>query len=67
MKNHKFKVGERVYFQAARGMELLSRGLFKIVHLLPAENAENQYRIKSTVDNHERVAQESQLQAELAR
>jgi hypothetical protein len=37
------------------------RGTYRIVRLLPPDANANQYRIKSTVDGHERVVRESQL------
>lgn len=62
MKDHKFAVGQTVHFspgigRAAKGGSML----FKVVRLLPAEHNDHQYRVKSTLDGHERVVKESQL------
>jgi hypothetical protein len=37
------------------------RGSYRVLRHLPAEGADNQYRIKSSLDGHERVVKESQL------
>jgi hypothetical protein len=37
-------------------------GVYKITQLLPVEDDELQYRVKSANEPHERVAKESQLQ-----
>jgi hypothetical protein len=42
-------------------MQATLRGTYTIVRLLPAEHNDQQYRIKSTTDGHERVVKESQL------
>jgi hypothetical protein len=62
MKDHKFAVGETVYFASGTGRsEQREAGVFKVVRLLPAEYNDQQYRVKSTVDGHERVVKESQI------
>lgn len=61
MRTHRFPVGQTVDFtpgifdRGARG------GRYEIVRHLPAEGAENQYRVKSTTDGQERVVKESNL------
>ena len=59
MAAHKFKVGQLVIVQSTR------HGLwaepFEVVRLLPHDNGDFQYRIKSTRDGHERVVFESEL------
>lgn len=37
------------------------KGRFEIVRLLPVEHGNCQYRIRSAMDGHERVVQESEL------
>lgn len=62
MKNHKFAVGQTVYFSGGMGRsEKGESAVFKVVRLLPAEHNDQQYRVKSTQDGHERVVRESQL------
>ena len=58
---HKFAVGQTVHFSPDRGQEGTARGSFKIVRLLPEEASVLQYRVKSQLDGHERVAREDQL------
>jgi len=37
-------------------------GIYEVVRLLPSEGDEQQYRIKSATEPHERVAKQSQLE-----
>jgi hypothetical protein len=37
-------------------------GVYEVVRLLPTEGDEQQYRIKSATEPHERVAKQSQLE-----
>ena len=62
VKNHKFAVGDTVYF--SQGMGRGAKGetsSYKVVRHLPAEHNDQQYRVKSTQDGHERVVKESEL------
>lgn len=61
MKIYKFAVGQTVRFSPGAQSPATLRGSYKIVRLLPAEANDHQYRIKSTLDGHERVVKESQL------
>jgi hypothetical protein len=75
MREHKFRVGQTVDYSPPRSYTLSPPrsspdrlktkdpvlGRFSIVRLMPALGSEQQYRIKSTVDGHERMALESQL------
>ena len=61
MQQHKFKVGKRVRFTPGAAGGDARPGFYDIVRLLPAEGSEQQYRIKSVTDGHERVVRESQL------
>jgi hypothetical protein len=57
----KYRVGDRVNFTSATvGRPGTSDG-YTVTGLLPAERGEQQYRIKSSGESHERVASESQL------
>jgi hypothetical protein len=60
MSDHKFKTGETVRVLPSRYMTK-AQGSFKVVRQLPAEHGMNQYRIKSSVDGHERVVLESEV------
>jgi hypothetical protein len=59
---HKFRVGDNVQVIAG----LLGRGdgggTYQVVRLLPSDGDEQQYRIKSATEPHERVAKQSQLE-----
>jgi hypothetical protein len=59
---HKFRIGDNVQVIAG----LLGRGdaggVFQVVRLLPSDGDEQQYRIKSATEPHERVAKQSQLE-----
>jgi hypothetical protein len=63
---HKFRVGEAVHLTAG----IFARGgagaVYKVTQLLPSEGDEQQYRIKSANEPHERVAKQSQLEAAFA-
>jgi hypothetical protein len=59
---HKFRIGDNVHIIAG----LLGRGdatgVYQVVRVLPTEGDEQQYRIKSASEPHERVAKQSQLE-----
>ena len=59
---HKFRIGDNVHIIAG----LLGRGdgggTYQVVRVLPSEGDEQQYRIKSASEPHERVAKASQLE-----
>lgn len=62
MKDHKYAVGQMVYFSAGAGRQVKSGSAgYKIVKLLPAAYNDQQYRVKSALDGHERVVKESEL------
>jgi hypothetical protein len=61
MGNHKFRIGERLRFQAS-GLTSSQSGIYEVLALMPQERGAGfQYRLKSTVDNHQRVALEDAL------
>jgi hypothetical protein len=59
MAAHKFKVGQVVTLHSKRHGVWAER--FEVVRLLPPENGDFQYRVKSTRHGHERVMLESEL------
>ena len=61
VKKHKYEIGQVVNFMPGALTLEKSLGLYEIVRQLPPEGPENQYRIKSVQDSHERVVRESQL------
>lgn len=60
--SHKFKVNQSVQMIAS-ALNLKPLGRFEIVRVLPTEHGIRQYRIRSLLDGHERVVQESDLAA----
>ncbi|MBV8096366.1 MAG: hypothetical protein JOY71_03660 [Acetobacteraceae bacterium] len=64
MPQHKFTVGQIVEFLARPRDPLdrnVPRGNYTIERLLPSETKDLQYRVKHTVDGHQRVVAQSQL------
>jgi hypothetical protein len=60
MTARKFKTGQTVTLTQNRA-RATPKGRFEIVRPLPTEHGNHQYRIKSVLDGHERVVQESEL------
>ena len=58
---HKFKIGQTVSFTSGPFGRGGTNGVYKVTQLLPPEGDDNQYRIKSAAEPHERVVKESQL------
>jgi hypothetical protein len=61
---HAFAVGQRVIFTPGRNDANVPRGAYIVTRLMPLEGIEQQYRVKSAGDAHERVVRESQLRRE---
>lgn len=61
LKEHKFQIGQTVYFTSRPIGHMASNGTYRIVKLLPSDGEDYQYRIKSSEEAFERVAKESQL------
>jgi hypothetical protein len=59
---HKFNVGQSVNFISSGVGRVAAIGEYQVVRLLPADDGDFQYRIKSLRENYERVAKESQLE-----
>ena len=60
MAEHKFKIGERVYFNS-RSRREVPPGPCQIVKRLPAANGEFQYVVRSEYKDHQHVAKEGEL------
>lgn len=58
---HKFPIGTRVLFTASNIARPAASGSYEVIHLLPTDGDDCQYRIKSSTEAFERVAKESQL------
>lgn len=65
MQTHKYRVGQRVSFTGPVRNNSPS-GEYEIVRLLPADGGEPRYRIKSSLERHERVIGEDQLSSRAA-
>ena len=62
--SHKFHIGQLVEFWPEKGAPISSaRGAYEILKQLPERDGELQYRIKCAVEEHERIALESELAA----
>jgi hypothetical protein len=59
---HRFRIGESVHFTSGMIGRGGASGVYEVVRLLPSEGDEQQYRIKSATEPHERVAKQSQLE-----
>jgi len=62
MLKNRFRVGESVRYMSNTVGRPGAKDGYTVVRVLPLENGERQYRIKSASEAHERVAQESQLE-----
>jgi hypothetical protein len=61
VKEHKFQIGQTVYFTSRPIGHMAANGTYRVMKLLPSDGEDYQYRIKSTDEAFERVAKESQL------
>jgi hypothetical protein len=62
LKEHRFRIGESVYFTSRPIGHMVANSSYEIVRLLPSDGSDYQYRIKSAKEAFERVARESQLE-----
>lgn len=58
----KFRTGQNVRFTSDTIGRPGALGVYSVVKVLPREHEEQQYRIKSGTEPHERVVRESQLE-----
>ena len=65
LKEHKFQIGETVYFTSRPIGHMAANSTYQVVRLLPSDGADYQYRIKNANEAFERVARESQLENSL--
>jgi len=56
----KFKVGDTVILKPAIHQNVPG-GVYEVTRVLPDQNGEREYRIKSANETHERMARESEL------
>ena len=63
MPAHRFRVGQTVVVSWSGPQVGIPLGPYAIVRLLPVEDGEPHYRVRSSVDGHERALLESQIKA----
>jgi hypothetical protein len=62
LKEHKFQIGQTVYFTSRPIGHMAANSTYQVVRLLPSDGSDYQYRIKNANEAFERVARESQLE-----
>lgn len=58
---HKFKIGQVLRFHSRLRLSSPANAQYRVVGHRPPEDGEPSYRIKSDLENHERIARESEL------
>jgi hypothetical protein len=66
MPHHRFTVGQTVVAPSGVRDALIPHGPYVIVRLLPPVGSEPHYRVKSSVDGHERALLEGQIRSTTA-
>jgi hypothetical protein len=62
LQEHKFQIGETVYFASRPIGHMIANSTYQVVRLLPSDGSDYQYRIKNPNEAFERVARESHLE-----
>ena len=62
MREHKFTIGQTVYFTSRLIGHMQANSTYEIVRLLPSDGADYQYRIKNANEPYDRVVRESELE-----
>ncbi len=57
----KFKIGDELRFASGERRAATSGNRYRVVGFRPPEGGEPSYRIKCDLENHERIARESDL------
>src|ERR1700712_210535 len=63
MPRHRFEVGQKVMVPVAGLHPLMPPGPYVVVRLLPIQDGEPGYHVRSEVDRHERALMESRIRA----
>jgi hypothetical protein len=61
MTPHQFHIGQTVYLRRSAFVRNAAAGLYEIRAVLPEEDGQRRYRIKSLIEPHERVVPEQEL------
>lgn len=65
MATHKFKPGQTVFLQPTTANRIVERGSYEVTKRLPVQSdGQVQYRIKTSSEPYERVANEGELSLE---
>jgi hypothetical protein len=67
MAEHKFAVGDRVHLLSHLSTPNLRPGVYTIVRIMPVASHGRQYRVKNSMDNHERVLDEAHMHSATVR
>jgi hypothetical protein len=62
LKEHKFRIGQSVYFTSRPIGHMIANSTYEVVRLLPSDGADFQYRVKNPKEAFERVVRESQIE-----
>ncbi len=58
LKEHKFRIGQSVYFTSRPIGHMIANSTYEVVKLLPSDGADYQYRIKNPKEAFERIIRE---------
>jgi hypothetical protein len=58
---HKFKIGDKLRFHSRLRVSAPVNAIYRVVGYRPPDDGEPSYRIKSDLENHDRIARESEL------
>jgi hypothetical protein len=61
MTTHQFHIGQTVYLRVSLPTRNVAPGLYEIRAMLPEENGQRRYRVKSLIEPYERVVLEQEL------
>ena len=61
MTAHQFHIGQTVYLRPTASTRNAAAGMYEVRAVLPEEDGQRRYRIKSLIEPHERVALEYEL------
>lgn len=58
---HQYSVGDNVQYVSSTKYDYRAPGTYRIVRLLPSENSDHQYWVRSALENFDRIALESEV------
>ena len=63
MPPHSFSIGQNVEFVGSKYAANVPDGAYVVLRLLPNDGMDREYRVKNSVDGHERVVRQSQIRS----